>query len=265
MSKKQIVFTTNVDGKEVELKVARPNYNQQQEGQKIYNSTFREALASGAILREKLVDFMKEQGIWDDKKQAEVNEINHKIKVNENLLIKGGISKKKGRDISIQLRVLKGKLAQKLAEHNRLDSITAQAQADDARFNYWVSACVVYNSNDKPFFKDLNDYQARSNEDYAAEIASKFASLVYNYDEDFEMSLIENRFLKKFNFINDDGHLINEDGHLISVDGKLIDKEGYYVDKDGNRVDSDGNPLDENGLQIFQGEFFDEDEEEKSE
>ena len=41
------------------------------EGQLAYNKAFREALQSGAILRQRLSQVMTEQGLWDEQKEAE--------------------------------------------------------------------------------------------------------------------------------------------------------------------------------------------------
>ena len=43
-------FKVTIDGKDIDLSVVRPNVKQRQEGQKVYNKAFRDAVESGANL-----------------------------------------------------------------------------------------------------------------------------------------------------------------------------------------------------------------------
>ena len=108
MSKKTTVaFDAKIDGKEVKLMARLPNLDQQREGQKDYNRAFNEAVDSGTMLRLKLDDFMKEQGIWDDTKQAKMAELGKSIADSEKALAKGGIKLLAARTIAIKLRTLR--------------------------------------------------------------------------------------------------------------------------------------------------------------
>ena len=52
-----------------------PDAKINKQAQLAYNRAFRDALQSGAILRQKLDDVLRDQEIWDDKKEARYNEI----------------------------------------------------------------------------------------------------------------------------------------------------------------------------------------------
>lgn len=259
MSKKtenEVIFKAKVDEVEKEFLVKLPNLDQQREGQKEYNRAWTDAVKSGALLRSKLEDFMKEQNLWDEKKQIEVSDLGRKINQKEQVLAKGGIKLSEAKKTALELKKLRSELRDLIAKRMELDVHTAEGQADNARFNYWVSTCLVYNDTKKPVFSSLDDYLMNSSEEHAVTGASKLAELLYNLNSDFESTLEENQFLKEFNFVDDKGRLINEDGHLIDTDGRLIDEEGYYVDAEGNRVDADGNPIDEEGNYKFERQPF---------
>lgn len=264
MSKKKtensIVFKAKVENVEKEFLVSIPNLEQQREGQKEYNRAWTDAVKSGALLRSKLEDFMKEQNLWDEKKQIEVTELGRKINQKEQVLARGGIKLSEAKQTALELKKLRAELRNLISKRMELDVHTAEGQADNARFNYWVSTCLVYNDTKKPVFSSLDDYLINSSEEYAVTGASKLAELLYSLNANFEDTLEENQFLKEFNFVDDQGRLINEDGHLIDIDGKLIDEEGYYVDKEGNRVDVDGNPIDDDGNYKFERQPFLDDE-----
>ena len=78
--KQRTVKGEDNDGNEVVVVVKRPTAQCYNKSQIAYNKAFRQALDSGALLRQKLTDYMKEQGIWDEKKEKQydalVEEIN---------------------------------------------------------------------------------------------------------------------------------------------------------------------------------------------
>ena len=259
MSKKtvnEIVFKARVDEVEKEFLVRLPNLDEQRQGQKEYNRAWTDAVKSGALLRSKLEDFMQEQGLWDEKKQIEVSELGRKINQKEQVLAKGGIKLSEAKQTALELKKLRAELRELISKRMELDVHTAEGQADNERFNYWVSTCLVYNDTKKPVFSNLEDYLNNASKEHASTGASKLAELLYNLNSNFEDTLEENQFLKEFKFVDDKGRLINKDGHLVDEEGRLIDEEGYYVDKDGKRVDVDGNPIDEEGNYGFERQPF---------
>ena len=52
--------------------VRKPTPKEYRDSQIAYNQAFRKALDSGAFLRQKLNDYMIEEGIWDDEKEEQV-------------------------------------------------------------------------------------------------------------------------------------------------------------------------------------------------
>ena len=96
-------------------------------------------------------------------------------------------------------------------------------------------------------YNSLDDYLNRSDDDVAFAAASALAQLMYSIDKNVEANLPENRFLSKFNFVNDDLSLVDLDGNRVDVKGKRIDDSGYYLNDKGERVDTDGNLIDKDG------------------
>lgn len=150
-----------------------------------------------------------------------------------------------------------------LSEKNSIMRFTAESQADDERFNFLVSRAVVYYDNKKPYFKDYADYLNKSSTEVALQGANTLLNQIYglgNYDE----SLPENKFLKKFKFVDSEYRLINKDGHLVDKEGRLIDEDGSFVayKDDGTkyRVDKFGNPVNEEGEYVGEPAPFLDDE-----
>ena len=65
------VESLDSNGKEKVIFFKLPDTQITKEGQLAYNKAFREALQSGAILRQRLSQLMIDQGLWDDEKEAQ--------------------------------------------------------------------------------------------------------------------------------------------------------------------------------------------------
>lgn len=252
---------TVVEG-DVTVLVKKPTKKDYNESQIIYNKVWRKALEEKAILRQKLNEFLTEQGIWSEKKEAQYQEYIRKINDRELVLKKGGIPLKKAKSIALELKQLRVDFRELISERTTYDGNTAEGTADNARFDYLVSVCVLDPSTKRPVFTSSEDYDARGAEPWAVKAAGELANFLYNLDPNYEKNLPENLFLSKFHFTNEDGQLVNKDGHRIAIedDGTevLIDKEGYRVqyDEDGVafRVTREGERMD-----VLQQPFLDDD------
>ena len=249
-------FKVIKDKEEIELTVKSPSPKNQREGQKIYNRTFSDALNSGSIVRARLDDVMEKQKLWDDNKEKDYQSIQKNILDNERILAKGGIPLSKAKKHAIDMQELRGRLQELISERTTLDSHTAEGQADNSKFNFLVSCCVVYKDTNQPYFEGYEDYNKRAIEPAAIIGAQKLANMLYGLDDDFERNLPENKFLHKYKFIDDNLRPINSDGRLVDGEGRLIDQYGRFIDSEGNRVDIEGNPLDDDENYKFEFKPF---------
>lgn len=241
-------FTLEVDGKEQNFTLKSPSLADQREAQKVYNQAFSDAVKSGCIVRARLDDLLKEQGLWDETKQAKLNNIQQQISDNEKALAKGGINLKSAKELAIKIRDLRDDLRDLISVRTNLDNHTAEGQADNARFNYLISCCLVYSDNkDKKFFKDYAEYLTRASEPVSIKAAQILANMLYGLDNDYEKKLPENKFLIKYKFVDDKLRLVNSEGRLVDIDGRLIDENGRFINDKGEFVDKNGNLVDING------------------
>lgn len=241
------VFKVTLDSKEVELCVVRPNVKQRQEGQKVYNKAFRDAVESGAILRGKVNNVMREQNLWDDNKEAEYRKLLDKINTTERTIKSGGIKLNKAKHLALEMRKDRADLRSLTSERSSLDNNTAEGQADNAQFNYWVSSCTVYSDTGKAYFGNYEDYLNRDDDPATGQSASSLAMLLYNLDPDYEKKLPENQFLAKYNFVDQDLHLVDDKGRRIDSEGRLVNKDGRYINEAGELIDIKGNRVDLEG------------------
>jgi hypothetical protein len=243
------------DGNEVTVLVKKPSVQEYRDSQIEYNKTFRSALESGALLKKKLNDYMREQGIWDDEKEAQYNKFVEDIGESEKVLEQGGIPLKKARNVALKLRELRNDFRSLIAERSALDSNTAEGQADNARFNALVALCILNSGTEEKKFKTMAEYDKVATEEWASKAASELAGMIYELDPDYDKNLTENQFLVDYSFADDELRLINSDGHLIDIDEdgaeRLVDENGrfvaynedgeqYFINRDGEEVNAEG-------------------------
>jgi hypothetical protein len=242
--------------KVTEYAVMEPIPKDGREAQKVYNAAFSAALSSGGLLRQRVNTFMREQGLWDDAKEAEQDKIVSRINQLELTLQRGNIKLSEARELALDIRRARFDLRELIAQKNELDSNTAEGQAENARFNALVSRCLVYNETGEPVYQSVDDYLERSTDEQAFVGAQTLASMMFKLDKNHEAGLPENMFLKKWKFVDDELRLVNKDKHLVDTKGNLINEDGHYVDKDGNLIDIEGRPVDDKGNFVVDSQPF---------
>lgn len=253
-------FSVVVDGVEKHYMVRSPSLNDQREAQKAYNQAFTDAIKSKSIVRAKMDDLLEEQGLWNSEKQAKFTSLQQELLDGEKRLAKGGFSLSEAKKLALQMKEVRAEIRDLISVRTSLDNHSAEGQADNARFNYLVSACVVYKDSNEPYFKNLEDYLNKADDPVALLGAQKLANMIYGLDNNFEKGLPENKFLQKYKFVDDKLRLIDKKGRLVDADGRLIDERGRFIDEQGNYVDKYGNRVDADGDYVVESEPFLDDE-----
>lgn len=249
-------FTVKINDQDKDILAKTPSLNDQREAQKVYNQAFTDAIKSKSVVRAKLDDLLKDQGLWSDEKQAQFSLLQKDILEGEKRLAKGGFSVNEAKDLAISIKAKRDEIRDLISVRTSLDNHSAEGQADNARFNYLVSVCVVYNDTKELVFKDMEDYLNRSTDEVSILGAQNLANMLYGLDNDYESNLPENKFLKKYKFVDDQLRLVDKKGRLIDAEGKLIDSDNRFIDEEGNFVDKFGNRVDKNGDYVVEQEPF---------
>ena len=237
----------------VKYAVRKPTPNEETEALIVYNKVFRRAIEGNIMLRKELGDFLESKGIWDGEKQKKYEGFIELINKKEEQLRKAGIPLKQAKMLALDLKRLRIQFRDLIGERTAYDNNTAEGVADNAKFDYFVSACVIDPDTRKSIFKDLEDYNQRASEPWVIKAAGELAALIFGLDPQYEEALPENKFLIKYKFVDSQGRLVNKDGHPIEIDfmgnERLVDSDGDYVayDKDGNpyKVDESGNKIED--------------------
>jgi len=241
---------------QITLAVRSPSLQDQREATKVYNQAFSEALKAKAVVRAKLDDLLVDQGLWDESKQTKFNRLQSSILENERKLARGGISLNEAKSVAIEMKRLRAELRDLISVKTNLDTHTAEGQADNARFNYLVSACTVYNDSKKPYFNSYEEYLNKSGDTASILAAQHLAGMLYGLDDDYEEKLPENKFLKQYKFVDDKLRFINKEGKLVDEEGRLLDENGRFINEKGEYIDKDGNPVSLEGEYLFEFKPF---------
>lgn len=249
-------INVKVDDSELAIRLKDPSLKDRQESEKVYNEAFSRAVKSGALLRAKLEDFVREQGLWDDESEAKLTDIQKKISNGELRLARGGFRLSEARELALDMRRWRQELRSLLADRMTYDNNTAEGQADNARFNYFVYSCTINAEHDKMYYSSFEDFMNRSAGPVAMAASQALASKMYGLESNYENKLPENDFLKEFSFIDKELRLIDEQGRFIDMSGHLINEEGRLIDEEGRFVDINGNLVDEDSKIIAERKPF---------
>jgi len=253
-------FTANINGTDKEFLVRSPSLQDQRESQKAYNQTFTDAIKSKSVVRAKMDELLEEQGLWNKEKQAKFSDLQQELLDGEKRLAKGGFSLSDAKALAFKMKELRSEIRDLISVRTSLDNHSAEGQADNARFNYLVSSCVVYKDTNEPYFKGLEDYLNRVDDPVALRGAQKLANMIYGLDNNFEQNLPENKFLQKYKFVDAKLRLIDKKGRLVDSENRLIDEEGRYINEQGEYVDKNGVKVDKDGEYVIDSQPFLDDE-----
>jgi hypothetical protein len=242
--------------KVIEIVIKKPNNDVVKRAERYKSKVWNESIQDGILTKKELELVMEKRGIWDKTKEAKQKEIATEILRLEKRLSHGDGKRKpklsEGRELAIDIRRERIKLRDLLIEKMSMEENTADNLADNARFDFLVAHCTFHKGG-QPYYKDFIDYDSRSTDEVALEAASALSEMLYNMDSSFEKGLPENRFLRKYDLVNEELSLIdpNNSDYLIDTEGRRIDKDGYYLDDDDHRIDREGNLLNEDGEYIM--------------
>lgn len=254
------VTTKNEDGTEIvkNYYVKAPTQEAIKGADRYRAKTWNQCLQDGILTKKELDHFLKKRGIWSEEKEKEEKELGKQIFDLEKKLFLGNGNKKasisEGKKMAMEMRELRIKLRDHIAEKLAMEENTAEALADNARFDFLVSECV-FNEDGSRVYNNIEEYNQKSSDQVSILGATNVAQLIYQYDSKFEESLPENVWLKKLGLVNDKLELVDERGELVDQEGRKINSLGHYVNDEGKRVDINGNLLNEDGSYVMQVEY----------
>ena len=257
--KEKIVDVTLDNGDKVTIKVVKPTNRLNSRAQRIGATVWTQCIQDGVMTKQELMQLMENKGIWgkaeqnkQDEIQADIAALEKQLFINKKKKIK--LSEAKG--IAMKMKEKRIELRDHIAKRLELEGNTAEALSDNAKFDFLVANCTLWENGNK-VYNSLDEYQDSADDTLAFTAAATLAEMIYAIDAEFEKGLPENAFLKAAGIINEDMEYVDKDGNRVDSKGKKINDLGWYLDDDGNRVDVDGNALNEDGSFVPQVSYID--------
>lgn len=226
MSRKEFVVQED-SGKDITLAIRKPLYEDHEESDKIYAakvaSLVRESNKRKILLRSEVDTFLRDHGIWSREDEKQIETLQLEIETLLNKLRKGGAKLSEGRTIAIEVMDKRKAIVKIMSKRQLFDDTTIESISENERNDYLIYLCTVYADSGKQYwdsFEDMKNDKGSNVYRYASVYAFEF---IFNMNPEFEQRLPENKWLKKYGF---------------------IDKDLNYIDrKTGEKVDRNGNPL----------------------
>lgn len=241
-------FNIVVDDEKISLTLKQLDQKDLEAADREHASKIAELIRSGGnkdlLFRQELDDYLRKMGVWSQEDDKEINRLQKQVAELIGKLKKGGIKLSEGRNIAIKISEKRQEMIRIRSKRQIFDDRTIESLADEARIDFLVFSAVVHKEDGQRYWDTLDDLK----KDKYSEPYQKGLSFVYEkvfgYDNKFEQRLPENKWLKKYKFVDDELNLTDR-------------KTGEFVDKDGNFVNEQMEELQEQ-YEILTGDISEE-------
>lgn len=213
------------DGKE--YIVRKPNGSLINEADKIRSSVFSEHFLGNTLMKKQVQAELKRRGAWTEEMTQEYETLKAELIDLNKRLDKGGIKLSEARNIAIDMSQKRNAMIRLLSVTNELNSETCEGKADAARFNF-LFVKSFFRADGSLVYDNVDDYISNGDSELALEGVNAFYNLMYNGD-DIDNNLPENKFLKKYKFVDEQFRLIDKQGRLVDREGRHVNDEGRYI------------------------------------
>jgi len=194
---------TEPSGNTVELAVVFPSVEQKANADIHKSVMFGKYAKSGVLFKDVILKLMRDQGMWDDERESQREELLTIISQGTEKLLAVGIMKSEAKEIALKVRSARVILTSLMSEYNNLEQNSVEGKAEQAKFEWLISQCTLYNEDGKKYFASLTDYKNKEDEPHVQKIANEFQTLYYDIDSVLR-ELPENKFLIEHGFMNED-------------------------------------------------------------
>lgn len=196
------------------------------------------------LLRARIYECAKKQGIWGEEQEHEKKRLAKTINNNlEILQDKGGIKLSEARELAIETYDLRMQMTALESDISALKANSIESQCEDVEYDYLL-ICAIKDDEGNPVFDTVEDYKHAEAHPWIVEACKVFSEMYYGLDSNWMMTLPENEFLKKYNFLDDEGNFTNRDGEKVDRAGNLL-KDVSEEEKPEPLpfLDDEGNPI----------------------
>ncbi len=211
----RVFDTVDRNGKDIKLKLIKPNQKDISDADLRYKTKFAQALRDKVMTRAQAEKLIRENQILDQDSLIRRDQISNKLSV-----LRGGLLSLKDREKG--LRVIKeiNELRDELENINNLTldimNQTAEAYAEEFRLQ-WLACVLTRTEDDEKYYEDYEDFNKSMSEQATLDIVKNLILFINNLKDNFELEFGENQWLMEQDIIKEDGS-INVDLFLTKND-----------------------------------------------
>lgn len=164
--------------KGVRYGVRRPLPQDVAAGDRVYRKALEAAAAAGAPCGRSIPDLLKERGLWDEPKYRDLARLTDEVLKGREALAGGRLRKAEALSLARQVRRKCAVIRDLMADWRSVEQETAEAQAQNARFDFLVTRCFVLADGGRPVFASVEDYKRHAGERHAYRGAEALARLL---------------------------------------------------------------------------------------
>ena len=171
--------------------VKMPSNKIRRESDRIYATSYRQAIHDGYFLEAEVEDLLKSRDLDEKSLQPRRDELNSKLRKLESKL-KGCSDKEAGKDIAEQAQAVRKSLEELEGARNELANQTANSIAENKRFSYYAYACVTDPDGDR-IWDDFEEFLEDDSE-LAILAATEIVAILYDATKVFIQEAEKNKF-----------------------------------------------------------------------
>lgn len=197
----------DTNGQDVKLVTKTPTYedieNANRANASKVASLVRERGSKKLLTRQELNDFLRDNGIWTAADEKKIEKLSNEIDGLLRQLRKGGEKLSKGREICIEIMDKRKDMVAIASKRQQFDDATIESIAETEKIDYFVYACTVHAESGENYWQSFEDMKNDKSSEVFGRSYVNTMKAVFGIDAEFEKQLPENKWLKKYNFIND--------------------------------------------------------------
>lgn len=246
-------FTVTKDGKEKKLFVRQPLFDDIEEAEKVQASKIacliRENSKKKLLLRREIDEYLKKNNIWTTEDEQNIDNLQDELNSLLKKISKGGIKKSEGRELAIKVMDKRKEIFQAMNKRQVFEGATIESVAEQDRNDYLIYSCTVDSETGEKYWESFEDMKLDKLSEAYMKASKESIRVIYNVDPDFEKSLPENKWLKKYGFINDNLE------YTDPKTGEKVDKNGVKL-SEIEKKQEEFNFINENGEIVEETPFL---------
>ncbi len=168
---------------DVKYAVVSPSVEQKRNADIHKSVTFGKLARAGVMFRESLFKVLREGGVWNDDKETLHESIREAIRDGLAKLEDGKLTEDEAKSVAEGIKSSRQALNVLLADYFKNDEYTVEGMSEQAKFQFLVSQCTIYDDSGKKVFASLEDFLDKQDSEVGECAALEFARLYHGYDE----------------------------------------------------------------------------------